>query len=220
MSNKSKLVALILLALLVGTGGLWTLINHYSHLPERVSQMETIVLGQTRYVPGSQAAMRVVVRDVRDQEPITNAAVEVLMQPVEGGKAISLYQGTTNTRGVVDVSFTVPADLDPAQNLIVETSSTLGEDQLEQAVKVDRDYKILLTTDKPIYQPGQEIHIRALALSTFDRFPASERSIEFIIADGKGKVTSCTKSAALTTCHGRRLSRSKPSQRLTCSPSI
>jgi len=35
--------------------------------------METIVLGQTRYVPGSQAAMRVVVRDVSDQEPISNA---------------------------------------------------------------------------------------------------------------------------------------------------
>ena len=43
------------------------------------------------------------------------------MQPVEGGKVTSLYQGTTNTQGVVDVSFTVPADLDPAQNLIVET---------------------------------------------------------------------------------------------------
>ena len=186
MSKKRISVALILLALLVGTGGLWALINHYSNLPQRVSQMETIVLGQTRFVPGSQSAMRVVVRDVSDQEPIANAAVEVLMQPVEGGKATSLYQGTTNTQGVADVSFTVPADLDPAQNLIVETSSALGEDRLEQAVKVDRDYKILLTTDKPIYQPGQEIHIRALALSTFDRFPAFERPIEFIIADGKG----------------------------------
>ena len=90
MTNKNKLVALTLLALLVGIGGLWVLIKHYSHLPERVSQMETIVLGQTRYVPGSQAAMRVVVRDVSDQEPIANAAVEVLMQPVEGGKATSL----------------------------------------------------------------------------------------------------------------------------------
>jgi len=65
-----------------------------------------------------------VVRDVSDQEPISNAAVE-------GGKATSLYQGTTNTRGVVDVAFTVPADLDPAQNLIVKTSSALGEDRLE-----------------------------------------------------------------------------------------
>src|SRR3990172_7724200 len=45
---------------------------------------------------------------------------------------------------------------------------------------------MLDNTEKPIYQPGQVIHLRALALSAFDRVPASGDEIEFIIADGKG----------------------------------
>jgi hypothetical protein len=186
MSRKRNLQAFVALALLAIAVGLWVLIDHYVHLPERVSQMETLVLGQSRYVPGSQTALRVVVRDLSDQAPIADAAVKVLMQPAEGGKAITLFQGSTDSQGAADVDFMVPADLEAAQTLIVETTSDLGEDRLEQSVTVDRDYKILLTTDKPLYQPGQIIHIRALALSTFDRVPASSQGVEFTIADGKG----------------------------------
>ncbi len=51
---------------------------------------------------------------------------------------------------------------------------------------LQRDYRVLLTTDKPIYQPGQTIHLRALALSTFDLKPASGQPLEITIADGKG----------------------------------
>jgi hypothetical protein len=45
---------------------------------------------------------------------------------------------------------------------------------------------VLLTTDKPIYQPGQQILIRALALGAFDRRPPAASDIEVIIADAKG----------------------------------
>jgi uncharacterized protein YfaS (alpha-2-macroglobulin family) len=186
MFKRRTVIALALLAFLIFIGVLWALIDHYVHLPARVSQMETLVLGQSRFVPGTQSALRVVVRDLSDQEPIADAAVKVLMQPVEGGRAITLFQGSTDAQGAADVDFTVPADLTAAQTLIVETKSYLGEDRLDQSVTVDRDYKILLTTDKPLYQPGQIIHIRALALSTFDRVPASGQEIEFTIADGKG----------------------------------
>jgi len=69
---------------------------------------------------------------------------------------------------------------------VVETKSKLGSDRVERPVTLQRDYRVLLTTDKPIYQPGQMIHLRALALSTFDLKPASARPLEVTIADGKG----------------------------------
>ena len=50
------------------------------------------------------------------------------------------------------------------QVLVIETHSRLGTDRIERPVTMQRDYRVLLTTDKPIYQPGQMIHIRALAL--------------------------------------------------------
>ncbi len=194
MSRKTWLVVSFLIGFVILIGGLIGLLIHYERLPETLSQHETIVLGQSSLVPGSAAAMRVVVRDSRDASPLPNAEVEVRMRPADGGRAKVLFKGTTDASGNVDVAFAVPEDAEPQQTLIVETKSSLGSDTLEQAVTIERDYRILLTTDKPLYQPGQIIHIRVLALGAFDLIPASamtspdlERGgLEITVADGKG----------------------------------
>nr|MBA3534587.1 hypothetical protein [Ardenticatenales bacterium] len=186
MSRTNGIRLTFLGLLLALAAGLWALTNYYDNLPERLSQHETVVLGQTRFVPGSQAALRVLVRDSSNGAPLSNAAIRVGMQPEEGGSAVTLFEGSTDGEGTTSVAFTVPADAPINQTLIVETDSSLGSDRLERAVTLERDYRILLSTDKPLYQPGQEIQLRALALSTFDRVPAAEQPIEVTIADGKG----------------------------------
>ena len=157
----------------------------------QVSDQETLVLGQTELSPGAAAALRVVVRDFKTAQPVSNAVVAVKMQPQAGGDVLTLYEGRTDTAGTAQVQFTVPDGVDPQQTLVVETRSGKGKDRVEQAVRVERDYKLLLTTDKPLYQPGQTIHIRALALSTADLRAACSSgddcpSVEFTIEDPKG----------------------------------
>ncbi len=186
MSRKTWLIIGGLVGFVTLVGGLIGLLIHYERLPETLSQHETLVLGQNTLVPGSTAAMRVVVRDSRDATPLPNAQVEVRMRPVKGGRSKALFSGTTDAAGNVDVAFVVPEDVEPQQLLIVETKSRLGSDTLEQAVTIERDYRILLTTDKPLYQPGQIIHIRALALGAFDMSPASAQTLEVTVGDGKG----------------------------------
>jgi hypothetical protein len=188
MSRKTWFVASLLIGFVILIGGLIGLLVYYERLPETLSQHETLVLGQSSLVPGSTAAMRIVVRDSRDAAPLPDAEVEVRMRPADGGRAKVLFKGTTDASGNVDVAFAVPEDVDPNQTLIVETKSSLGSDTLEQAVTVERDYRILLTTDKPLYQPGQIIHIRALALNAFDlTIPKLEREdFTLTVADGKG----------------------------------
>ena len=46
--------------------------------------------------------------------------------------------------------------------------------------------RTLLTTDKPLYQPGQTIHIRALTLSGAEKKPLSEAEVIFEVEDAKG----------------------------------
>src|SRR5262249_53849384 len=46
--------------------------------------------------------------------------------------------------------------------------------------------KVLLTTDKPLYQPGQVIRIRALALRAFDLKPASAAGLTLEVEDARG----------------------------------
>ncbi len=175
--------ALILIAVLVG--GIFAFV-HFAHLPQNLSQHETLVIGQTRFVPGSQAAVRLLARDSRDGAPLPGAEVSLSLKPTEGGEARALYSGKLGPEGMAEISFTVPTDLVGEQILVIESRSSLGSDHLEQSVTLERDYRVLLSTDKPLYQPGQIIHIRALALSTFDLIPAAGQPVEIIIADAKG----------------------------------
>jgi hypothetical protein len=182
LSPSKGIVAVFVLVLLLLCG----LTVYISALPKFIGDQETVILGQSRFVPGSQAALRVAVRDVRDASPVSGAALQVSMRPQGGGKAITLFEGSTDKHGTADVRFQVPETEDPTQNLIIETRSDLGHDKLERPVTVKRDYKVLLTTDKPLYQPGQTIHIRALALGAFDLHPVESQPVEFVVADGKG----------------------------------
>ncbi len=186
MSKQKKLVLITIAAFVLILVLLCGLTAYISALPKFIGDQETVILGQSRFVPGSRAALRVAVRDVRDASPVAGAALKVSMRPQSGGKAVVLFEGTTDEHGTANVTFQVPETEDPAQNLIIESRSDLGYDKMEQPVTVKRDYKVLLTTDKPLYQPGQTIHIRALALGAFDLHPAGGQPVEFVVADGKG----------------------------------
>lgn len=198
-ARRFPLWAGLLLAALV-LGGLAGLAVFYARLPENLSQHETLVLGQSRWAPGSEALVRVLVRDSSNGQPLANASVEAQLTPAGG----AVFSGATDETGTALVRLKIPADAAADQTLVVNTQSPLGSDRVERPITVERDFKLLLSTDKPIYQPGQEIHLRVLALSAFDLKPAAGQEVEVIIADGKGnkvfrqKVTSSEYGAAWT----------------------
>lgn len=152
----------------------------------RITGQQTVVMAPERLTPGGQAALRVIAQDFNTGQPLPDAAVTAQLVPASGGKGRILFRGRTDGTGSADVRFTVPEGLDEAQRLVVETASTIGSDRLERPVTVRRDFKLLLTTDKPLYQPGQTIHIRSLALSSADLRPAQGEAVEFTIEDPKG----------------------------------
>ena len=162
MSRKILLPLLIGAIVIIVVAGLIGTSVYINDLPNRISQHETIVLGQNRLVPGSQAGLRVVVRDSKDTTPLENAAITAYLQPADGGKAIEVFSGTTDEYGSTDINFQVPEDAAAIQTLIVKTESSLGSDEIQRPITITRDYRILLTTDKPIYQPGQIIHMLSL----------------------------------------------------------
>jgi hypothetical protein len=145
------------------------------------------LLGQSEWLTGSQASVRVIVRDFRADAPLP-ARVTITLRPGEAkpgeaaakpgkpaqptaGKPARLFEGDTDKYGTLDAGFDVP-DLAPGQyTLAVEAVSRLGKDQVERPITLSRAAQILLTTDKPLYQPGQVIHIRALALHQPSRLP-------------------------------------------------
>lgn len=176
-------LAITLIALAVMIAATFFVLN----LPAlTLDKQQTLILGPNRFSPESPAAVRVVVRNQATGLPVPEANVTLRMRPKEGGASQTLFTGRTDASGTVPISFTLPADLKREQLLVVEASSSAGRDQVEKDVIVQRSYRVLVTTDKPLYQPGQVIHLRALGLGTLDRVPAKNETLEFTIQDPKG----------------------------------
>src|SRR5438067_981121 len=76
--------------------------------------------------------------------------------------------GNVGPEGVAQAEFKVPQAPAGPYKMTVLTRSTLGQDALEQEVVLKTAPKVLLTTDKPLYQPGQTIRMRVLALEGFN----------------------------------------------------
>lgn len=156
--------------------------------PFDVSPLETMVLGQSRWLRGGPASLRVVVNDHETDKPV-RAGVSISVAALKDGKAekaISLYSGRTNEEGTLDAAFRAPATPPGQYELRVAVDSPLGPDEVKQPIQLEESERVLLTCDKPVYQPGQTIHLRALALDMATRAPVKGQPLTFEVEDARG----------------------------------
>jgi hypothetical protein len=88
--------------------------------------------------------------------PLPNTRVAIELEDEEGTRTI--YEGNTDETGTATPAFPLETDSEDA-TLIV----TAGSERVKRKIIVDSTARIYLSTDKPIYQPGQIVHIRTLA---------------------------------------------------------
>jgi hypothetical protein len=148
--------------------------------PYLPSPLDMQVFGQTRWLAHAPVALKVVTLDRQKQRPV-KAQVKVRL----GTQTV--FDGTTNDEGVADVQFRAPSRAG-TYPLTVTVQSPIGDDRIDQTVTVEEAAQILLTTDKPIYQPSQTIYIRALCLTKPDLKPAANLPCTFEVRDPKGNL--------------------------------
>jgi 5-hydroxyisourate hydrolase-like protein (transthyretin family) len=149
---------------------------------------ETSIATSPELYSGSSAALRCnvhAVKSVVETFPLPGSTVEVKLQ-AKDGKVFDLYKGKTGDDGLANGELKVPKLPTGDYKLVVATRSNLGDETRELNVKVKGEPKVLLVTDKPLYQPGQTIHIRALCLRPFDLTPVAESQLTFEVEDPKG----------------------------------
>jgi hypothetical protein len=143
------------------------------------------ILGQTEYLSGSEAAVRVIVSDAtHDDTPETGSLRIELLQP--GRESVPLYAGRLNHRGTLEAQFRFPFGLTGKFDMRYTAETPIGSTGFTQAVELQDKASILLTTEKPIYQPGQTIHVRALALDRAAHQAEQDRRLTFEIEDSHG----------------------------------
>lgn len=138
--------------------------------------------GQARLLRGRTASYRVRATDAFTHEPVAGVVVEL---SVGEGDSRQLLRETTDGLGAA--VFEVTSDAVGSQ-AVAATALAFGVSAaLEQSITVEAPGpKLLLTTDKPLYQPGQTIHLRALALDRQGNTPLPQAPVTFEVEDGKG----------------------------------
>ncbi|MGD8861949.1 MAG: MG2 domain-containing protein [Myxococcales bacterium] len=132
---------------------------------------------------GKTAVYRVQTRDPIDGSPVADQEVDLVVTQDDD----QIERMTATTDDVGSAVFEVEVDASGSYQVSASTSVAGAEITLEEGIEVVApDRKILLTTDKPIYQPGQTIHLRALALQNPGNAPLAEQDLTFEIEDGKG----------------------------------
>ncbi|MFH1613405.1 MAG: MG2 domain-containing protein [bacterium] len=148
-------------------------------LKQILSGHYTYVLGQNKWITNSKISLRIVVKNFQ-QQLIKDAKIYIKIGNIK------LFSGKTNKQGTIDAQFTLPKDLKGKQELTIKTITSNKIDEIKKDITIEEQYKILLTTDKPIYQPNQIIHIRILSLNSFDLKPLKNKEIIVEIEDPKG----------------------------------
>jgi type II secretory pathway pseudopilin PulG/5-hydroxyisourate hydrolase-like protein (transthyretin family) len=145
---------------------------------------ETVVLGQAKLAAGSPAALRILVRNRLSGKPIKGADVELSLR----SKATNVKLGSfhTDVTGSLGDSIAIP-EMPPGQyELVLDSKSSFGRDHVVKKVEVQHPSRVFLSSDKPIYQPGQTIHLRSLTVNGRTQKPFAGEAVTFEVKDPKG----------------------------------
>jgi hypothetical protein len=143
------------------------------------------ILGQTEYLAGSDAAIRVLVSDAGNGDAALTGTIRAeLLIPQQ--RARLLFSGRLNQHGTVAAQFHFPAALEGKYDIRFIADTPIGSTEYTQPVEIKDPALIMLTTEKPIYQPGQTIHVRALALDRASHRADADRNLTFEVEDSRG----------------------------------
>jgi hypothetical protein len=143
------------------------------------------ILGQQSYLAGGEAAVRVIVSDANNAVIPGRGSVDIELL-IPDKKPRLLFTGPLNHRGTTEAQFRFPARLTGSYQLHYAVDTSVGSTEFTQAVRLEDKVSILLTTEKPIYQPGQTIHVRALALDRSNHEAVAQRKLIFELEDSRG----------------------------------
>ncbi len=155
-------------------------------LYELTSRLRVHVFGPERWYAGAINRARVTVQETSTGKPLPGTAVTALLTGPDGEEACASFSGAADANGVVNAVLEIPPGLAGEGKLLVAVHSPGGGRLVNQGVDIVDGTTTLLTTDKPLYQPGQTIHMRSLSLKKPQMLPAAGEEMVLTVSDAKG----------------------------------
>lgn len=174
------------IALLIGSLHL-----HYLHLS--ASPYDLRVLGQEKLLAGAETSLRVMLFNHTSRALMAGIPVEVeLAQGATNepptNQTVRLARFETDENGTGTPRFRLPDWSDG--NYVLRVSARIGRnvEVITRTVNLHRSWQLMVSTDKPVYRPGDPIRIRSLALRRPDLKPVAGGDVTFTVADPKGNI--------------------------------
>lgn len=144
------------------------------------------VMGQNLLIPGSVASIRTQL--LNSGKPVLGSTIDIALEDTKGNRTLALASFKTNAQGTGAPQFQIPDWVDGTYTLRVTARSGWDTQRVTQAITLQRAWRLMLSSDKPIYQPGQTIHLRALALRRPDLKPVAGQEAVFSLTDPNGNM--------------------------------
>ncbi len=151
---------------------------------------QVVLLGPKSYTQGESTRVKLFARNPVSGRPLAEQSVSVkAVLTVDDNGTPRLVERTidvsTDALGAADIDL----QFDEAGTLDLSALTTaVGGTQVQALCKADvlRLRRVLVTTDKPLYQPGQEMHVRVLALRKPNLHPDAGADVRIEVLDAKG----------------------------------
>lgn len=179
---KTFLTALAAAIVIVGT-------LHLYFAFAKPSPYDLRVVVQPEMMSDTPGSMRAVVMRGDTGAPVSGAKVSIDLVDRKKSARVKLASFITDAQGSGAPKFQLPDWTDGDYELEVSADPGFrGYEVITRPLKLRRSWKLMLSCDKPVYQPGQTIHFRALALRQPDLKPVAGQKAVFTVTDPKGNV--------------------------------
>jgi hypothetical protein len=181
---------LLVRGLLVATAASVAFIGalHLYYLNLSASPFDLRLLGQAELLAGTDGSLRVQLTNHDTGDPLPGVPVDIELRDNSANEFVRLASFTTNVQGTGQPRFRLPDWIDGSYELRISARPSGSVETLTETIQLKRSWKVMLTSDKPVYQPGQTIHLRSLALRRPDLRPVAGQDAVFSVSDPKGNV--------------------------------
>jgi hypothetical protein len=158
----------------------------------KASTFDLQLYGQNQLLAGTTGSLRIRLVNHVDGTPagtpVEGVPVDIELLDKSTQASVHLASFTTDAQGTGQPRFQLPDGADQDYELHIIAHPNGKTETLAEPVRLKRSWKLMLTSDKPVYQPGQTIHLRSLALRQLDLKPVARQQTTFAIADPKGNL--------------------------------
>jgi hypothetical protein len=141
------------------------------------------IVASKRTIPGMPFRVRVYTQSLSNLLPMAGVQLSAQLES-DDEDAILKLDSITNSRGYAQFDFKIPVTEAWGSSATLKVVARKGQvvREANDTVEFDNHPRFFTTTDKPLYQPGQVVHIRTL-LQDWTRHAAAKQPLTFTIED-------------------------------------